>query len=73
MSKVIKVGQRYHKLGKTESYLLARVAPGEVVLINLTSANRWMNPVNVADPCKITEAEWRRITSRTRFVLTEAK
>ena len=70
--KVITVGQRYHELGQSEIYLLAQVGESRVVLIGLIGANRWESPVRVANPHKITKAEWRHITSRALFVLTEA-
>ena len=56
----VKVGETY-RFAKTgceiTDYLLARIAPDELTLIQLKSGNRWSSPVKVENDYKITLAE----------------
>lgn len=66
---VHKIGDRY--VNGDEEYILAQPTNHKVCLIDLTSGNRWDDPVKVVDLFAITEDEWNQICGGDEFVLVE--
>ena len=52
------VGRIVYEKGTEQKYLVAQVDCGMVCLINLTSGNRYLSPVEVKDICDITPSEF---------------
>lgn len=69
--KMPKIGDRYVNGEEGLEYILAAPTYDEVCLINLTSGDRWDDPVKVVDPFAITEDEWCQICAGDEFVLVE--
>lgn len=66
-----KRGERYTYNGGVSKYILTTPVHDKACLIELTTGNRWTDPVGVDDPFAITEDEWNRICSGDEFTLVE--
>lgn len=54
-----------------DQFILAQVIKNMVTLINLSTGNRWINPLKVRDTLIITRKEMKKITNNCTFRLIE--
>lgn len=61
-----KVGDRYRCLDGDE-HILALSAPNRICLISLHNGNRWSDAVEVKDPFKLTEEDFKKVSNDSAF------
>lgn len=62
-----KIGNRYHSAGYGYDYILAQAEYMYVVLINLTTGQRFNDKVYVNNPSALTQKEWDKLTDGNEF------